>query len=303
MGASTGRSPGCSVCTQGMSRICFPLLGKVMASPAYGYCRICGIYGRLSFEHCPPAKAFNEDPIVLANVEKLRAGYHPDNYDLDGRKQQRGAGAYTLCERCNNNTGSWYGPAYVKFAKQGMEYLQSSRSAGVFTLPLRIMPLRVVKQVICMIMSVNGPKFQRTQRDLVRFVLNKGLRHLPNHVRLFAFYSIGDRSRSAGVSELLKGYGSAFSTGYVFSEITFPPFGFVLIFNCAAPDDRLTDISHFADDFGYEDERTVWIRLPVLPVYTFYPGDYRNRDKVLKDAGKNLTDMSSGGQTSRLAGR
>jgi hypothetical protein len=40
----------------------------------------------------------------------------------------------------------------------------------------------------------------------------------------------------------------------------------------------------------------------VLPVYTFYPGDYRNRDKVLKDAEKNPTYISSGGQTSLLAG-
>lgn len=267
-----------------------------MASAEFGICHICGTQGKLSFEHVPPAKAFNDNAILLADVEKLRSGYHPDDYSQGGREKQRGAGAYTLCESCNNNTGSWYGPAYVKFAKQGMEYLQLSRSAGEFNLPLRIMPLRVIKQVICMFVSANGPKFQSVQPDLVRFVLNKELRHLPNHVRVFAFYSIGDRSRSAGVSALIKGYGSASSTGYVFSEITFPPFGFVLTFNCATPDDRLTDISYFADDFTFSEERILWIRLPVLPVYTGFPGDYRNRDNVLKDAEKNLAYMSSGGQ-------
>jgi hypothetical protein len=155
-------------------------------------------------------------------------GCHPDKYELEGREQQRGAGAYTLCESCNSNTGHWYGSAYIEFAKQGMEYLQSVWSAGSFYASFRIKPLCVVKQVICMFMSANGPKFQSAQRELVGFVLSPETRHLPDHVRVFAFYSIGDRSRSAGVSGLIKGTGSASSTGYVFSEITFPLFGSVI---------------------------------------------------------------------------
>jgi hypothetical protein len=262
-----------------------------MRSPVFGHCCICGTYGTLSFEHCPPARAFNDDSILLADVEKLRTGGHPDDYDQGGRTQQRGAGAYTLCDRCNNDTGGWYGAAYVKFARQGMEYLQVSRSVGFFSLPLRIKPLNVIKQVICMFMSANGSKFQSVQPELARFVLNQEMRHLPGHVRLFAFYSIGDRSRSSGVSGLLKGFGGTSPTSYVFSEFTFPPFGFVLTFKCPPPDDRLTNISYWADEFTYNETRTIWPRLPVLPIYTFYPGDYRDREKVLKDGQQNLTDM------------
>jgi hypothetical protein len=134
-----------------------------------------------------------------------------------------------------------------------------------------------------MFMSTNGAKFQAIQTELVRFVLNKEVKHLPGHTRLFAFYSIGDRSRSSGVSGMISGFGSPSSTGFVFSEITFPPFGFVLTFNSPPPDARLTDISYFGDEFAYNDQRPLWIQLPVLPVYTFYPGDYRDRETVLKD--------------------
>jgi len=263
-----------------------------MGAPKVGVCHICGTNGPLSFEHCLSKKAFNKDPIVLADIERLKTGCHPDTYDVDGRKQQRGAGAYTLCESCNNKTGHWYGGAYVEFAKQGMGYLQIARSIGSFYVSFRIKPLNVIKQVICVFMSANGPKFQSIQTELVRFVLNKEVKHLPSHTRLFAFYSIGDRSRKSGVSGLITGFGTSSSTGYVFSEITFPPFSFVLTFDCEAPDKRLTDITYFADDFTYNQERTIFLRLPVLPVYTFYPGDYRNREEVLKDGEQNLANMS-----------
>jgi hypothetical protein len=39
---------------------------------------------RLSFEHVPPRKAFNDQPILLANVERLRSGGHPGECVKDG---------------------------------------------------------------------------------------------------------------------------------------------------------------------------------------------------------------------------
>jgi hypothetical protein len=66
------------------------------------------------------------------------------------------------------------------------------------------------------------------------------------------------------------------------SEITFPPFGFLMAIDCVWPDQRLGDISEFAN-FDYND----WVcgltmRLPIMPIYTAYPGDYRSRDEVLR---------------------
>ena len=67
-----------------------------------GQCWLCGIVGKLSFEHVPPESAFNDQRIFsdsVANILKNR----------NIRISQRGARDYTLCERCNNSTGSWYG--------------------------------------------------------------------------------------------------------------------------------------------------------------------------------------------------
>jgi len=154
-------------------------------------------------------------------------------------------GAYTLCESCNTKTGSWYGSAYVELARQGMQYLQKVRSAGVFYLPFRIKPLRVIKQVLCMFACANGPELRRTKPELAHFVRNREERHLPDDVRVFASYSIGDRSRSSGLAELLTGFGTNSPRRHLFSETTFLPFEFVLSLGSPPPDERLTDITFF----------------------------------------------------------
>jgi hypothetical protein len=255
-----------------------------MRSPVYGTCCLCGNWGKLSFEHSPPSKAFNDDSVLYSEIQDWLADGNPDAFA--GKAHQRGVGAYTLCGPCNSNTGSWYGNAYVELARQGMQYLQKARSAGVFYLPFRIKPLRVIKQIICMFACANGPEFRRTKPELTHFVLNREERHLPDEVRVFAFYSIGDRSRSSGLAGLLTGLGTSASKRHLLSETTFPPFGFVLSLDSPAPDERLTDITYFADNYQHDETRSLWLRMPVLPVYTIYPGDYRSRDKVLKDAGR-----------------
>ncbi len=253
-----------------------------MPQKVTGTCCLCGETGELSFEHCPPQKAFNNDPLLYADVEWIRSAGNIDVFE--GHRQHKGAGGYTLCPRCNHTTGSWYGSSYVDLTRQGMNYLQSVRAASYFRLAFRIRPLRVIKQIVSMFLSVNGPTFHKAQPALARFVLNRDARHLPDYVRVFAFYTVSDRSRSHGLSGMIDGILTGSAKSYFFSETTFPPFGFVMTFGSPPPDDRLTDITYFADEYGYEEKRTLWLRFPVLPIYTYFPGDYRNREKVLGDA-------------------
>ena len=84
---------------------------------------------------------------------------------------------------------------------------------------------------------------------------------------------------------MMSGIGTGQIRNHILSETTFPPFGFVMTFNSPSPDDRLTDITYFAK-YPYKELRTLWLQLPVLPIYTAFPGDYRPREQVLKDAGR-----------------
>src|SRR4051794_12882008 len=86
-----------------------------------GPCHLCGTIDRLSFEHVPPRAAFNNRPVIEGTtLESI-------NRDLDarprGRINQRGAGAYTLCEPCNNNTGDWYADDFAAWCHQGADVL------------------------------------------------------------------------------------------------------------------------------------------------------------------------------------
>jgi hypothetical protein len=136
-----------------------------------------------------------------------------------------------------------------------------------------------------MFMSTNGPKFRQAQPQLARFVLNPEMRHLPEGIRVYAFYTVSDRSRSSGPAGMMSGIGGGQIRNHVLSETTFPPFGFVMTFISSSPDERLTEITYFAE-YHYKQERTLSLKLPVLPVYTFFPADYRSREQVLKDAGR-----------------
>lgn len=243
---------------------------------AIGPCCICGAEGPLSFEHVPPRAAFNNRPMLLYRLQQVM-GTHPEHLPK-GRTSQRGAGAYTLCERCNNLTGRWYGRWFVEWVYQGMNFMAAGRGQDPLVyVPFHILPLRVIKQVVCMFFSCNGDGFQRKQPELVRFVLDKHHRHIPPQFRIYAFYNLTDRPRKSGIAGQL----SVFGHQNVFSEVAFPPIGYVMTLDSPPPDKRLADITYFAD-YGYDDYRAIPLRMPVLPVYSWYPADYRDKETYLR---------------------
>lgn len=75
----------------------------------------------------------------------------------------------------------------------------------------------------------------------------------------------------------------------ILSELAFPPFGFVMTYNSSSPDDRLLDISHFAE-YDYNHFDTFFLKTPILNTYLYLPGDYRTLDQIYKDYEANISD-------------
>jgi hypothetical protein len=74
--------------------------------PIIGTCHICSTYRKLSYEHVPPESAFNDTKLRKFGFQQI-FGVEPGELPQKGGKvEQRGAGGYTLCERCNNLTGN-----------------------------------------------------------------------------------------------------------------------------------------------------------------------------------------------------
>lgn len=247
-----------------------------------GICHICGVLGELTFEHVPPRAAFNDRAVVNTPFEKIVNIGDLDNLEnLKGPVSQKGAGSYTLCAKCNNDTGAWYGNAFVSWAYQGLRLAEHSTIAPSLYHVFHIFPLRVIKQIICMFFSANPSAFHKAQPDLVRFILNKDQKYLDPKIRLYTYFNTSGRSRQSGISGLL----NIEERGHkIFSEISFPPFGYIMSMNSPPPDKRLVDISHFAQ-YGYNQWVDIAVNLPVLPVYTWLPGDFRSREEVVRESG------------------
>lgn len=251
----------------------------------FGKCHICGAEGNLTFEHVPPRAAFNDRRAIAYGIfDVLNTG--PDQpVRAQGKILQRGVGGYTLCAKCNNNTGAWYSKAFAEWCYQGAEFLAKAGSRLSLYLPFWVFPLRVLKQIVVMFFSVNGPDFAAKNPELVRFVLNRETKYLNPRYRFFIYLNREGRwLRQAGYTGRLC---LAPKRADFFCEINFPPFGYVLTIEYPPPDERLCDISFFAR-FGYNEFRDVFLRLPVLPTYSWLPGDYRTKEEIIREREQTL---------------
>ncbi|HTO77366.1 MAG TPA: hypothetical protein VMQ61_14935 [Thermoanaerobaculia bacterium] len=204
-----------------------------------------------------------------------------------GSYQQGGVGFYSLCGRCNNQTGHWYGSAFVAWCYQGMDIMLRSGGNPALVHLHYLFPLRIIKQLAVMFFSINSEGFHTVNQELVGFVLNRDRIGLSPRYRFFVYYNTTGRLRYAagtGVVQLGDGFRSGRST--VVSEITYPPFGYLMTHGDDPPDDRPLEITFFAK-YDYKEFAVLDLKVPALPVHLFYPGDYRTRDQILEQGRKS----------------
>ena len=224
-----------------------------------GKCCICGEWKELTYEHVPPRKAFNEKAIRVYSFEDTIL-------KQSGRfsEKQKGAGGYTLCKSCNNITGSWYGPAYIDMAFQGMQYYKMELS-GEISVPYYIYPLRVIKQVLSMIASSCGARLFSHNPYFRQFVLDKERRGLPKDMAILMYMPDKGSYKSVPVVGVMN-----VNTGerFIGSEIAFPPFSFVFNvntrFNYFNELSTMLDITAFSH-YDYNDFRCLNLRIARKP--------------------------------------
>jgi hypothetical protein len=239
-----------------------------------GICHICGRNGKLSKEHVPPRAAFNDISFILAKAEeiiKLGPGEKPK-----GKIKQGGISEFTLCGKCNNDTGGWYGRQFVAWCRQGMEILICAKGIPTLFYMNYLFPLPVIKQIISMFCSINSPSFAKANPELIPFLLNKEKKYLNPKYRIFCYYNIEGNARYVGLAAKMDIFSGLKG---VLSEISFPPFGYVMTLNTEPPDDRLFEITHFSK-YDYNEFAVMNLKLPVLPTHLWYPGDYRTLDEI-----------------------
>lgn len=253
-----------------------------MSNKLLGYCRLCGEYGDLTFEHIPPKRAFNNQERVFHTLE--------DRLQGRGRsKFRRGLGKHSLCERCNNRTGDWYGPAYAEWARQGFEWLDYLGEGASIQIPFQIMPLNVLKQIATMLLAMTHEGSIPYHEELRRFALNKQQKYLSPIYNIYA-YLTSSGPRFEGGSGIFNFNTGAFD--YVDAEIALPPFGYCLTSTrrrrgpSLASQQGLCHIDFFAQ-FDYNIWTTVFLRPPLVHVRSPFPLDYRSEEEIMAQASES----------------
>jgi hypothetical protein len=238
-----------------------------------GICHICGNYGDLTFEHVPPGAAFNDRRVIRVTLgQAISLG--PDEI-VKGPIQQGGIGKHTLCPRCNSLTGHWYGHRFVDWCYQAMSILIKSRGNPSLIYLNYLFPLAILKQIVTMFFGVNETTFGKVNPELVRFILNRDERNLPPKFRFFVYCNtIGTFRFVPIVARLFSSTGTT-----LMSEITYPPFGYLMTINSDPPDKRLFEITHFST-YDYNEFKVMTLKLPVLPTHLVFPGDYRTKKEI-----------------------
>lgn len=257
----------------------------------YGKCHLCGREGNLTFEHTPPRKAFNSDKaFILQGKRILEFDDRLFPWQLPhskGELKQGGIGGYTLCGKCNNNTGKWYGGAFVDFIRKGYREVHSQECISNTFIKITlndIYPLRVVKQIMTMFFSINNPNLSDVHPELRELVLSKEKRGISGKDFGLYMYIIESKSmlRRLGLTVIGENVMSKDFKTRVVSELSAYPFGFILEFR---PKDKKSfyDIAYFANDFDYDQKATINLSIPIYEINTWHPLDYRKRKKIMID--------------------
>lgn len=241
-----------------------------------GFCRLCGEYKKLSFEHVPPQSAFNNHQRLLQTMQDM----------LESRPYSRfrkGLGKYTLCESCNNLTGSWYGEAFAEWTKQGFEWFDKVKGERVLSLPYYIKPLNVLKQSLVMALAMSAEGSQKFHSDLRRFVLNPRQRDFPPGYRVHVYFTMDGQPRFASGMAIMK-VGEGGGANYIEAEVSLPPFGYTITtsvgdYRSLADATGLYEITWFSK-YAYDEWTVVHLRIPARETHEPFPLDYRSKVEV-----------------------
>jgi hypothetical protein len=151
-----------------------------------------------------------------------------------------------------------------------------------------VRPLRVAKQIVAMMLAINGEEFGQINPALSEFVLDPDARGLPPEFELYLVLYRGQLARQSGVSGRLDvGTGAT----HLLTELARPPFAYVMSIDEPSPAIPLGRITHLAD-FDQATEATLDLELVVGFGHTPYPADYRTRAAVNRDHEFNRADAA-----------
>jgi hypothetical protein len=256
-----------------------------------GICRLCGENTDLSYEHVPPRVAFNKNTrYTSVPFGEYIKQENPLDFKPRGKKRQGGIGYNSFCRKCNSFLGSNYVPSYDRWAKAGYQVLSKSELARIKYKVYDLEPLKILKQIISMFLAINDTWYLESYPELAEFVKDKNSNFLPEKFKVFTYLNSNGNVRYINHNVV-----GDFNSGSIIncSEITFPPYGYVLTFG--DPDQKIeyqTDITKFKD-FDFNQKKTLEFDMFQLPTHVNIALDYRAKEQVKSQIEKGKIDLEN----------
>lgn len=256
--------------------------------PKFGICRLCGKDTVLTYEHVPPKAAFNNSSVKQISGSEIIKSLGEDRLPWDlsnlyGTIQQRGKGGYYLCHSCNENTGSWYVPYFVRFIHEVFYIISSTggleNETAIHLSAESIRPLPLFKEIMVMFCNINHNCFG--DENLRSFLLDKESNTFDSKkYRVFCYIAKGPVLRMNGLSvACYTSYGKK-PMMVAMSEITAMPLGFALYIDLPEGyEPQGCEITTFTN-YRYDETAKCEMLLPILESNIVFSGDYRIKREI-----------------------
>jgi len=252
-----------------------------------GKCKICGEFLELTKEHIPPKSALNKGKIKLLNPSEttrlLTRNKLPwDQSELKYTISQNGMHLKTLCKKCNNQTGQYYGNSYKDFVLSLAQIIQEKKitaGVGIKIKYNRFNHLPVFKQIVSMFASLSNIT---SRHSVVKdFLLNPEANDFPNQ-DIHIFMNIYLKGQDGLFGPFASGINGSTLLTY---QIKKYPLIFTMVYDYEKSKhigfDFGYDITHF-HEYLYNDLKPQEFKLSPIESYTFIPTETRTKEQILK---------------------
>jgi len=257
-------------------------LAAIEARGGENACHICGA-SDLSEEHTPSRKAGNPARVVQGSVD-YEASVESGELKWAMTVKHGGATARTICGTCNNRSGRWFNPAYIRIVKASEPFATLANARSMCDIELRVHPQRVAKQALTTLMATCQSGVTATFPHLHDLLVDAehGAKLAP--LRLGMFIRANRGGRPTGIMIDLDTERRA---GRLLAEFSFWPLGWVLTFD-DSPVAGTLDVSHWTADYGYHDIVDMKLTVPCQWAAWVYPALFgpsvARLERVYRDA-------------------
>jgi hypothetical protein len=213
-----------------------------------------------------------------------------------GRILQKGSGAYSLCEDCNNRSGRLYVPELARWTRIGNAALGELDPARIDSqvdpsyalLEIEdVYPGRLTKQMATMLLALSPGPVARKQVELRDYARDPQAVGLSSRYQFYLALNAGPNARYNGGSATM-----TVGAGIVFAlELAFPPFVYVISIGEETPAIETGNITSFVD-IGTDQTANVKMQLRVGFTHTALPLDLRSKAALDQDIATNQAAMA-----------